>query len=100
MTVTQLRTNIIEALQSIQGIQEINDQAVGDYILEKYNISENYFDFQDKLIKRKDIGLGPLQIMLIRSSITVKNVLFHNDIYKKYDVQGELEPFPLLKHLK
>jgi len=100
MTVTQLRTNIIEAVQTLQGMQEINDLAVGDYILEKYNISENYFDFQDKLQKKEEIGLGPLQMMLIRSSITVKSVLFHNDIYKKYDIEGELELFPLLKHLK
>ena len=100
MTITQLCTDIIVAVQSLQGMQEINDQAVGDYIIEIYNISDNYFVFQDKLKKREDIGLGTRQMMLIRSSITVKNVLFHNDIYKKYDVQVDLEPFPLLKHLK
>ena len=53
MTVTQLRTGIIEAVKSLQGIQEINDLAVGDYILEIYNISNNYFDFQDKLKKKR-----------------------------------------------
>ena len=100
MTVTQLRTGIIEAVKSLQGIQEINDLAVGDYILEIYNISNNYFDFQDKLKKKEEIGLGPREMMLIRSSLTIKSVLFHNDIYKKYDIEGELELFPLLKHLK
>lgn len=100
MTVTQLRNDIIEAVKSLREMGEINDLAVGDYILEIYNISENYFDFQDKLKKKEEIGLGPREMMLIRSSITVKSVLFHNDIYKKYDVQGELEVFPLLKHLK
>ena len=89
MTTTQLRTNIIEAVQSLQGMQEINDLAVGDYILEKYNISNNYYDFQDKLKKKEEIGLGPQQMMLIRGSLTVKSVLFHNDV-KKYDIDGEL----------
>ena len=58
MTVTQLRTNIIESVQSLQGMQEINDLAVGDYILEIYNISNNYFDFQDKLKKKRGNRIG------------------------------------------
>jgi len=100
MTVTQLRTDIIELVQTLQGMQEINDLVVGDYILEIYNISENYYDFQDKLKKKEEIGLGLLQMMLIRSSERLKSLLFHNFQYKKYDIEGELELFPLLKHLK
>jgi acetyl-CoA carboxylase beta subunit len=75
MNVTQLRTNIIELVQTLQGMQEINDLAVGDYILEKYNISCNYYVFQDELKKKEEIGLGLHQMMLIRSSERLRSVL-------------------------
>ena len=60
------------------------------YILMIYNISVNYYDFQDKINCNHENGIHIREVRLLVKSKCLKIVLFEEDnVSKKYDIHGE-----------